>query len=123
MVSLRWLLAACLWLSACASAPPDPGAFPGVEGARLFKAKGCITCHTIGDGVKVGHDLIGLFGRREEAWIRRYLSDPVAMVEQDPVAQGLKAQYKIQMPKMMISPTEMDQLLAYLRQATLPTKP
>ncbi len=120
---LRWLLLSLLGLVACSSGAVDPSGIPGVEGARLFKAKGCITCHTIGDGVKVGPDLMGLFGRREEGWIRRYLSDPVAMVEQDPIAQGLKAQYKVQMPKMMMSPSEMDQLLAYLRQATLPTKP
>jgi hypothetical protein len=73
--------------------------------------------------VKVGPDLQGLFSRREEAWIRSYISDPLAMVERDPIARQLKAQYKIQMPKMMISPAEMEPLLAYLRQAGAPIKP
>jgi len=118
MLPLLFLLGAC----SVASSPQD-AATPAVEGARLFKAKGCTTCHTFGEGVKVGPDLQGLFSRRDEAWIRRYIADPVTMVEQDPIARELKAQYKIQMPKMMISPAEMDQLLAYLREAGSPTKP
>ncbi|MCC6273469.1 MAG: cytochrome c [Deltaproteobacteria bacterium] len=121
---VRKILPLLFLLGACSVAPlPQDTATPAVEGARLFKAKGCTTCHTIGGGVKVGPDLQGLFSRREEAWIRRYIADPVTMVEQDPIARELKAQYKIQMPKMMISPAEMDRLLAYLREAGTPTKP
>lgn len=117
-------LALLLLFTACSVAStPGEAPLPGVEGARLFKAKGCTTCHTIGQGVKVGPDLHGLFSRRDEAWIRRYISDPVTMVEQDPIAAELKRQYKIQMPRMMISPAEMDQLLAYLREAGAATKP
>ncbi|HEX5034498.1 MAG TPA: cytochrome c [bacterium] len=114
-IFLLLLLAACGGGSA-----PESGSAPAVEGARLFKAKGCYSCHSIGDGPKAGPDLKGLFARREEAWIRAYVSDPVAMVASDPIARGLKEQYKIQMPKMMISPQEMDALLGYLRGATQP---
>ncbi len=110
-----------LILTACGSGTaPESGVAPAVEGARLFKAKGCYSCHSIGDGPKAGPDLKGLFTRREEAWIRAYVSDPVTMVANDPIARGLKEQYKIQMPKMMISPAEMDALLGYLRGATQP---
>ncbi|HKY63161.1 MAG TPA: cytochrome c [bacterium] len=110
-----------LLLAACGGgAAPESGSAPAVEGARLFKAKGCYSCHSIGEGPKAGPDLKGLFARREEAWIRAYVSDPVAMVASDPIARGLKEQYKIQMPKMMISPQEMDALLGYLRSATQP---
>ena len=110
-----------LLLAACGpGASPEDGPLPAVEGARLFKAKGCYSCHSIGEGPKAGPDLKGLFARRDEAWIRAYVSDPVAMVAKDPVARGLKEQYKIQMPKMMISPAEMDALLGYLRGATQP---
>ena len=115
-----WLFL-CLVLTACGSgSAPDGGSAPAVEGARLFKAKGCYSCHSIGDGPKAGPDLKGLFARREEAWIRSYVSDPVMMVATDPIARGLKEQYKIQMPKMMISDQEMDALLGYLRGATQP---
>jgi cytochrome c2 len=110
-----------LFFAACGTGGSPPAeSLPAVEGARLFKAKGCYTCHGIGEGPKAGPDLKGLFARREEAWIRAYVSDPVAMVAKDPIAQGLKAQYKIQMPKMRISPSEMDALLGYLRDATQP---
>jgi len=110
-----------LLIVACGSGlPPENGSAPAVEGARLFKAKGCYSCHSIGQGPKAGPDLKGLFTRREEAWIRAYVSDPVTMVANDPIARGLKEQYKIQMPKMMISSQEMDALLGYLRNATQP---
>ena len=110
-----------LMLAACSSGlPPEGAPTPAVEGARLFKAKGCYSCHSIGAGPKAGPDLKGLFSRREETWIRAYVSDPVAMVAKDPIARALKEQYKIQMPKMMISPQEMDALLGYLRDATQP---
>lgn len=115
-----WLFFLIL-LTACGpGSAPESGSAPAVEGARLFKAKGCYSCHSIGEGPKVGPDLKGLFARREEAWIRAYVSDPVAMVATDPIARGLKEQYKIQMPKMMISSQEMDALLGYLRGATQP---
>ena len=109
--------------SACGVSKLPEATFPGVEGARLFKAKGCITCHTIGEGVKVGPDLQGLFARREEAWVRRYVSDPATMFENDPIAKALKEQYKVAMPRMMISPSELDQLVAYLQKATAVTHP
>ena len=112
-----------LLTSACGASQVPEAAFPGVEGARLFKAKGCITCHTIGEGVKVGPDLQGLFVRREEAWVRRYVSDPATMFENDPIAKALKKQYQVAMPRMMISPSEMDQLVAYLQKATALTHP
>jgi cytochrome c2 len=82
-----------LLFAACGGGqPPESGSAPAVEGARLFKAKGCYSCHSIGDGPKAGPDLKGLFARREEAWIRAYVSDPVAMVASDPIAKGLKEQ-------------------------------
>ena len=115
----RHVLFLLLGLVAACSAPAasNPGAVPAVEGSRLFKAKGCYACHTLGQGVKVGPDLQGLFSRRDETWVRRYLSDPVTMAAQDPVARQLKDTYKIQMPKMLLTPHELEQLLAYLRTA------
>ncbi len=115
-----WALILLLFTACGSGSAPESGSAPAVEGARLFKAKGCYSCHSIGDGPRAGPDLKGLFARREEAWVRAYVSDPVTMVATDPVARGLKEQYKIQMPKMLISAQEMDALLGYLRDATQP---
>ncbi len=87
----------------------------GVSGEVLFKAKGCYTCHTIGGGDRVGPDLQGLFERREEGWVRKYLHDPVTMTAQDPIARGLKEKYRAQMPRLNLSEREIEELLNFLK--------
>lgn len=114
-----WLVVFCLWTAlGCSSRRAEPGLaenLPVLDGALLFKAKGCVTCHTIGGGILVGPDLQGLLLRRDEAWVRRYISDPVTMTAQDPIARQLKAQFKVQMPRMALSSGELDSLIVYLR--------
>lgn len=108
-----------LGMAALGCAPParDPHS-PAVSGEILFRAKQCYTCHTIGRGVLVGPDLKGLFERRSVEWVRRYIADPVTMTATDPVAIELKKIYKVQMPRLVLSPADMDQLILYLQSAT-----
>lgn len=104
-------------ISACGK---TPSATPGIQelpGKALFKAKACYTCHGFGTGPMVGPDLKDLFARRDENWVRRFIMDPVTMTQVDPIAQKLKAEYKTQMPKVAMTPTELDALIAYLKQA------
>lgn len=89
-----------------------------MPGAALFKAKTCYTCHTIGKGKMVGPDLMGLFQRRDESWVRKYISDPTEATQTDPIAMKLKEEYKTQMPKFPMTPEEINQLIAYLKAAT-----
>ncbi|HCU24734.1 MAG TPA: hypothetical protein DF383_06935 [Deltaproteobacteria bacterium] len=120
---MKFLLACSflLLLAACGSGQAGSlveEATPVLDGATLFKAKGCVACHTLGGGVKVGPDLKGLFSRREEAWVRRYLADPVTMTAEDPIARQLKAQFRIQMPRLALSPQELEGLMTYLRESS-----
>ena len=101
----------------CATPVRDPAA-PLVSGEVLFKAKQCYTCHTIGRGVLVGPDLKGLFERRHVEWVRQYIADPVTMTATDPAAIELKKIYKVQMPRLALSPADLDQLILYLQSAT-----
>jgi len=45
------------------------------------------------------------------------ISDPVQMTQTDPIARELKGKYFSQMPKLNLSPAEIDALAAYLKDA------
>jgi mono/diheme cytochrome c family protein len=89
-----------------------------MPGEKLFQTKGCYTCHSIGQGDKMGPDLKGLFERRKEAWVKSFLSDPAKMSETDPIAIQLTQKFDTQMPNFSLSAAELNQLIEYLKQAT-----
>lgn len=94
-------------------APTDPVA---VQGKLAFESK-CLACHSIGGGPKLGPDLYGVTELRDEAWLRRWLKSPEQMLQTDPLAQQLLAQYKVPMPNQNLSEEEIDQYLAYFKWA------
>ena len=91
------------------------------RGARVFDEK-CISCHTIGEGVRRAPDLKDVHKRRERAWLARWLADPQAMATSDPVAQELVARSKefrfYPMPRLDLSDAETTQVLAYIEAAS-----
>jgi nitrite reductase (NO-forming) len=94
-------------------APTDPEA---VQGKLAFEMK-CLACHSIGDGDRLGPDLLGVSTRRTEDWIVRFLTDPQAMLESDPDAQALLARYQVPMPNQNLTEPEIRRLVAYFRWA------
>src|SRR5207248_452128 len=63
-------------------------------GQYLF-AKECAACHTIGQGDRIGPDLLGVTEVRDRAWLRRYIHEPDKMLaEKDPIAVALFEKYK-----------------------------
>ncbi len=106
----------------------QPGVMPGAAyagmtptpyvnqpGQALF-VKTCASCHTIGRGDLVGPDLQGVLGRRNRAWLEQFIQSPGAMrAKQDPTATALAARFpNISMPNLGLSPTDVEDLLAYL---------
>jgi quinol-cytochrome oxidoreductase complex cytochrome b subunit/cytochrome c551/c552 len=80
------------------SAPTFP-----VEGAMVYKANQCGTCHMAnGEGMKIGPELNGLFLRRTKEWVEEHLRNPQTHTPDSP------------MPSYKLSPTNMDRLLTYL---------
>ena len=74
-----------------------------VEGAMLYKANQCGTCHMVnGEGMKIGPELNGLSLRKSKEWVKEHLRNPQAHTPDSP------------MPSYNLSPTDMDQLLTYL---------
>lgn len=75
-----------------------------IAGRTVFQKKACIECHTVfGNGGYVGGDLTKVYGKKREAAITQYLTDP-------PVLSGAKS-----MRHDRLSQTEAQAMADYLR--------
>jgi protein SCO1 len=84
----------------------------------------CAACHTVGNGVKIGPDLLGVTKVRDRAWLMRFIQVPDQMLaEGDPIATALFKQYKeVQMPNLRLASSDVAKILDYLdKQPTAPT--
>ncbi|NIM49782.1 MAG: c-type cytochrome [Gemmatimonadales bacterium] len=103
-------------VAAAAEAPSGPidTALAG-SGEQLFQTRGCIGCHTVGGGPLNGPDLQGVTDRREYGWIVAMVTNPDSMLQNDPVALELKAEYPTPMTDMGVSPDDARAIFEYLR--------
>jgi protein SCO1 len=84
-------------------------------GSKVFAAKACVGCHTVGKGRLAGPDLAGVLERRTETWTRTWLKDPTPMFETDETAKALLKEYNnVKMPNMKLTEEQIDQLLHYI---------
>ncbi|WP_224242803.1 c-type cytochrome [Hyalangium gracile] len=99
-------------------APPALAEGPS-PAAALFTQR-CRSCHTLGEGDKVGPELLGVMERREEAWLTRFLASPGAMIDSgDATAVSLLQKFNgVRMPDMQLSDEQRQQLFAYFRECT-----
>lgn len=89
-------------------------ALGGQPGQALFK-KICAPCHSIGVGDRVGPDLRGITGRRDRAWLARFIISPARMrAQKDPVALALAAKFAVRMPNLGVAEADAADLIAYL---------
>lgn len=82
------------------------------EGARIFESK-CTACHKLAERY-VGPALAGVTERREPAWIMNMILGPDKMVQQDPTAKQLFAEYLAPMTNQNLTESEARAVLAYL---------
>lgn len=93
--------------------------------AEKFFTTTCATCHTIGEGDKIGPDLAGLSKRRKVDWIVKFIQYPTGMIEgdpeeagyekADPIAQRVFAAYKpTTMPEQEITKEQVELLLKFI---------
>jgi mono/diheme cytochrome c family protein len=93
------------------------------QGKSLYANKGCVTCHSIGQGMRAGPDLLGLTERRDLTWIKSWLKDPATMLQTDSIAQSLLATAKgVKMPNVKLSEQEIDAVIHYIAQETAKKK-
>jgi cytochrome c oxidase subunit II len=95
-------------------------AVPTAKGLSLLQSKGCLGCHTTDGTRKVGPTFKGLYGsmvevttngkerkiKADDEYIRRSVLDPAA-----DVVEG----YPNIMPKLQVSPEELNEIVEYLK--------
>lgn len=91
----------------------------GSPGGQLFTQR-CATCHSVGEGDRVGPDLLGVLERRDGAWVSRFLQSPGALIDAgDPVATGLLKKFNgVRMPDQQLSDAERAGLFAFFRECS-----
>ena len=89
------------------------------KGAYLFATR-CAACHTIGNGDKVGPDLLGVTSVRERAWLSRMIIEPDKLIEEkDPIATSLFKKYReIRMPRLGLPEADVNTLIEFMKTQT-----
>ncbi len=85
-------------------------------GAYIFRTR-CRSCHTVGEGDRLGPDLRGVVSARPRAWLERWLRDPDDMIaERDPTAMAMMARYRnLPMPDLGLGEPDIQAVITYLR--------
>jgi protein SCO1/2 len=86
------------------------------KGKYLFATR-CAACHTIGNGDKVGPDLLGVTNVRDRAWLNRIITEPDKLIdEKDPIATALFKKYKeILMPRLNLPQEDVNTLIEFMK--------
>jgi protein SCO1/2 len=89
------------------------------KGKYLFATR-CAACHTIGNGDKVGPDLLGVTSVRDRAWLNRMIIEPDKLIEEkDPIATALFKKYReIRMPRLNLPQVDVNTLIEFMKTQT-----
>ena len=85
------------------------------RGAQLFKSRGCVSCHTVGGGRRVGPDLEDVTERRDFEWTYHMITNPDSMVRNDSIAKALLSEYFTPMSDQNVKPDQFRAIYEYLR--------
>ena len=77
--------------------------------------EGCIFCHTVGRGKRIGPDLDRLSEHRTRVWVLRWLKDPSSMLLQDDQARELAREAPTPMPALNLGESEVAQRADHLQ--------
>lgn len=89
------------------------------RGQYLF-GRDCSACHTVGQGDKIGPDLLGVTSARDPKWLARMIQYPSDVLqEKDPIAMALLRKYNnVPMPHIWLNDAEVNLLINYIRNQT-----
>lgn len=83
------------------------------KGAEVFDQL-CVACHKL-EKRHVGPALGGVLERRNPAWVMNMILNPEEMVEKDPVAKALFAEYLSPMANQNLTEEQARQVVEYIR--------
>jgi protein SCO1 len=94
------------------------------KGQFLFHSR-CSACHTLGEGDKVGPDLMGVTERRERDWLASYIRAPEqVLAKRDPVAVALYEKYReVRMPNLRLGSPDVADVISFLEKHARPKPP
>lgn len=89
-------------------------------GAYLF-GRDCAACHSIGQGDKIGPDLLGVTRVRDHKWLVRMIQYPSDVLkEKDPIATALLKKYNdLPMPHIWLNDDEVKALIGFMDAKTV----
>ncbi len=115
LVGLGLILLTAL-LTGCSGG--EKGIGDPVAGQQVFE-RNCLTCHTVGQGDRIGPDLIDIHERRDRDWLVRWIDDPIGMSKTDPIGQQILAEWNnVPMADSNLTKGQIDDVLAYLEKAS-----
>jgi protein SCO1/2 len=87
------------------------------NGAYLYRTR-CRSCHTMGEGDRLGPDLAGVTQTRSHDWLARWIREPdVMLAEGDPIGTAMLPRYRnLPMPNLGLSRADVDAILVYMRE-------
>jgi nitrite reductase (NO-forming)/hydroxylamine reductase len=89
------------------------------EAGKQIYEQACLACHSIGQGPRVGPDLKDVNKRREHDWLVRWMLDPLNMIQSDPIAKKLLAEWNnVPMSDPNLDRGQIEQVLAYISAAS-----
>ena len=88
-------------------------------------ARECAACHTVGQGDKIGPDLLGITNVRNRDWLVRMIQRPDLLLEEkDPLATTLFKKYnQVLMPNLRLDNEEVNAVIGYLVSQSSHQKP
>jgi protein SCO1/2 len=98
----------------------DGGVISNFDRGKYLFARDCVACHTMGQGDKVGPDLLGVTAVRDHDWLAKMIQHPEQLLnENDPIATAMLKKYNnVRMPNVSVNNDELGLLLRYFETAT-----
>jgi nitrite reductase (NO-forming) len=94
------------------AATPTPTDAEAAKGKLAYETK-CLACHSVGEGDKLGPDLLGVTKRRTDDWLVKWLKTPERLLETDEAAKAMLRKYKVPMPNQGLPDDEVRHLIKY----------
>ena len=85
------------------------------SGKQIFEVK-CASCHKLSDERLVGPGWKGVSSKHKPEWIMNFITNPDAMIDQDPELQAQLEICLVRMPNQSLSDDDARHLVEFMRQ-------